>query len=159
MDRQVATDFLIQTARPCDLPGIVALRERNLKRYEARGHLPLSYDHDTLWRRCADAMASPMARLDVVLDGDAIVGCLFLRLTESPLNMMRLIAIQEVFVIEPDYRGQGLGRTLLERGEQWAKDNGAESLALVCHTGEELEPWFEQRGYPQYETFCIKRLE
>ena len=154
----IATNLLIQTARPCDLPGIVALRERNLRRYQEKDELPLSFQHETIWRRCADALASPMARLDIVLDGESVVGCLFLRLAESPLNMMRLIAIQEVFVIEPNYRGQGLGRTLLERGEQWAKDNGAESLALVCHTGEGLEEWFEARGYPQYETFCIKRV-
>ena len=159
MGEQVATQYLIQRARPRDLPGIVALRERNLMRYQERGPLPLSYDHDTLWRKCAEALTSPMARIEVVLDGESVIGCLFLRLAESPLNMMRLIAIQDVFVVEPEYRGHGIGQQLLERGEQWAREAGVEAVALVCHTGEGLEAWFEKRGYPTYETFCMKRME
>lgn len=161
MDSKITTecDLLIQRARPRDLPGIVALRERNLMRYDEKGDLPLTFHHETIWRRCAEAISSPLSRVDVVLDQELVVGCLFLRLAESPLNMTRLIGIQEVFVIEPPYRGRGLGQRLLERGEQWAKENGAELLALVCHTGEGLESWFATRGYPQYETFCVKRLE
>lgn len=159
MDTKIATHILIQRARPRDLPGIIALRERNLARYRGKGDLPLTPDHDTLWRRCAEAIASPMARIDVALDGETVIGCLFLRLAESPLNMTRLIAIQEVFVVEPDARGQGLGQQLLTRGEQWAREAGVDAVALVCHVGERLEGWFEQRDYRPYETFCIKRME
>ena len=159
MDCKISTEFLIQTARPCDLPGIVALRERNLRRYMEKDELPLSTHHETLWRRCAEAIASPFARVDVVLDGAEVVGCLFLRLTENPLNSQCLIALQEVFVIEPSHRGQGLGRALLERGEKWARDHQAEAIGLACHTGEDLDDWFMKHGYPAYETFRIKRLE
>ena len=151
--------MLIQEAQPRDLPGIVALRERNLGRYAEKKLPGLEYYPMTIWNRCASAIGNPMARIYVALDDQLnVVGCFFLRISPSPLHDGQLIAHQEVFVVEPDRRGEGIGDLLLERGEQWAKDNGCVAVVLAYRDGEPLQEWFGVRGYQPLERYIIKQV-
>jgi GNAT superfamily N-acetyltransferase len=72
-------------------------------------------------------LADPLAHYDavwVVEDGDRVVGSVAIRAAcdgEAELKRMYLV---------PDRRGRGLGRRLLERALEWARDGGLATVTL-----------------------------
>jgi GNAT superfamily N-acetyltransferase len=56
----------------------------------------------------------------------------------------------------PEYRGQGIGRSLLERAECWARENDLELLAVW--SSEEAAGWYERRGFVSAEDVRQKHL-
>ncbi len=150
------TTVVYHVARPRDLPEILRLRTDNLRRYADRGAPTLTPDRETITARTREAMDSQFAKCYVALDGERVVGCLMLKLLLSPLNQHQIIAVQEVFVVDPAYRGAGIGGQLLQRGEQWAKDNGAAAVLCLYRADEPHEAWFTDRGYVPLETYVVK---
>lgn len=148
--------ILIQEARVRDIPGIMTLREQNLHRYEKRGAPTLFPDHDTILTRTMGSIGQPFCFCGVALDREKVVGCLLLRILECPLNRGALIAVQEVFVIDPIYRGLGFAKQLLEKGETWAWDNGVSGILLAYRADEPHADWFERQSYRPLETYVVK---
>ena len=82
----------------------------------------------------------------------AVLG--FLVVTGDPLD-----PLLEDVIVHPSYRGQGLGRVLLERAVAWAWEQGASRVDLYCRW--EVVPFYERcdfarlRGDPQQR--CLMR--
>jgi ribosomal protein S18 acetylase RimI-like enzyme len=76
---------------------------------------------------------------------DEVAGWVHLDLPE--LEKLRHTAVLTVGV-HPDRRGHGIGGTLLERGERWARDHGYERLynSLPATNAEAVE-WLADRGW------------
>jgi len=53
-----------------------------------------------------------------------------------------------MFTIRPDLQAQGLGRTLLDEAERFARARGARRMRIsVIHLRESLIAWYERRGF------------
>ncbi|MEF8890566.1 MAG: GNAT family N-acetyltransferase [Haloferacaceae archaeon] len=78
-------------------------------------------------------------------DGDGVAGWVHLDLPE--LEKLRHTAVLTVGV-HPEWRGHGIGSTLLERGERWAREHGYERLYnSVPATNETAVDWLADRGW------------
>ena len=52
------------------------------------------------------------------------------------------------FVVKEKYRNQGLGSMLIERLEQWGKNNGFSGIKLLSHPSRvHAHRFYERRGY------------
>jgi predicted GNAT family N-acyltransferase len=72
-------------------------------------------------------------------DGPVIRGCLVLSPINSSVIQMRQVAIQ------PEFQGRGLGRTLVEVSERFAKNR--EYSTMMLHARESAVPFYERLGY------------
>ena len=65
-------------------------------------------------------------------------------------------SVDDVFV-EPDHRNLGVGRALLERVKEWAKERGADGVSLqVAAANERGRKFYEELGFREvsvYEVF------
>jgi GNAT superfamily N-acetyltransferase len=61
----------------------------------------------------------------------------------------RLYASELFLWVEPEHRGSGV--RLIRRGEQWARDQGAEFMHLVSPS-RAVNALYERLGYTQVET-------
>ena len=76
---------------------------------------------------------------------DEVVGWVHLDL--PGLEKLRHTAVLTVGV-HPDWRGHGVGGTLLERGERWASEHGYERLYnSIPSTNAEAIDWLEEHGW------------
>lgn len=75
--------------------------------------------------------------------GGELAGCLHLQVLEEGACELGLLSVR------PDLQDDGLGRRLLEAGEEHARTElGAERIVLkVISRREELIGWYERRGY------------
>ncbi|WP_457752201.1 GNAT family N-acetyltransferase [Thermococcus sp.] len=79
------------------------------------------------------------------LDGN-VVGEVEVLFSEEPiLGEMRRIAHIDVIEVHPDYRGKGIGRSLLEFVEEIARENRAEFMTV--QPDEEAEGFYERLGF------------
>ena len=94
-----------------------------------------------LWPDCAETMhrfelqryaAAPGGSVAVfVCDGDGRLGG-FVEVSIRDRvdgSFSDRVALIEGWYVDPELRGQGLGRLLIERAEQWARDRGLSELA------------------------------
>lgn len=76
---------------------------------------------------------------------DGVAGWVHLDLPE--LEKLRHTAVLTVGV-HPDWRGHGIGSTLLERGERWAHEHGYDRLYnSIPSTNETAIDWLSDRGW------------
>ena len=68
------------------------------------------------------------------------------------------IGYLEAWVVDPDWRGQGVGRALVERAETWAREQGCREMASDTTPDYPLSPEaHEALGYEEVErSFCKK---
>ncbi|GAB2183257.1 GNAT family N-acetyltransferase [Roseibium sp. LAB1] len=59
---------------------------------------------------------------------DRIIGCAILGLSGTSAHLMNL-------AVDPDVKGQGLGRRLIAAAEEFARENGAHEMHLATHVG------------------------
>ena len=53
-----------------------------------------------------------------------------------------------VLVVDPHYRGQGVGAALIQAGEAWALERGASSMSLVTRgDAERAQTFYDREGY------------
>ncbi len=100
----------IERATERDLPAIVGL-VRQLAEYEKLAHVMVSREED--FRR---ALFGPQRNVEALLafSGDAPVGFALYFYNFSTFLGKRGIYLEDLFV-EPEYRGQGIGKALLQR--------------------------------------------
>jgi diamine N-acetyltransferase len=82
------------------------------------------------------ASNDPLQYLLITLDDDKIVGVVFARLEEEPdvatsISRPRRLCWIRKLVVTHSYRGQGVGRHLMQQVEQWAKDHGVFEVELL----------------------------
>lgn len=95
---------------------------------------------------------APDAHLYVVRDGEHIIGCATLCIL--PTAEMTVGAIEAV-VVSPDYRGQHLGRRLVEHMIAQARTLGADSLHLTSNPSRiAANALYRALGFRLKETNC-----
>jgi GNAT superfamily N-acetyltransferase len=88
----------------------------------------------------------------------AIVGMLGIALSPLPISG-ELAGIEMFWWLDPDWRRGTLGVRLLDRGERWARAQGAIWLQMIQPIGNErLGEFYRRRGYIALETTHQKRL-
>jgi putative acetyltransferase len=65
----------------------------------------------------------------VAIDNDRLVGSVAIRF----LDDVRTAELKRMY-LQPEYRGRGLGRTLLNHAIRWAKDRGCQAIVLDTST-------------------------
>ena len=107
----------IERATERDLPAIVRL-VRQLAEYEKLAHVMVSREED--FRR---ALFGPQRNVEALLafSGDAPVGFALYFYNFSTFLGKRGIYLEDLFV-EPEHRGQGIGKALLQRLASIAQD-------------------------------------
>jgi GNAT superfamily N-acetyltransferase len=90
----------------------------------------------------AALVQAPGSVLLKCLDGAGrLVGCVHLEKEEGHLHL-------GTFAVSPEIQAQGLGRLLLERAEDYARENGCDRIVItVVSARTELIAWYERRGY------------
>lgn len=89
-----------------------------------------------------DMMEQPGAVILKCVDNEgALQGCVFLKKTEAQLYLGML-------TVSPGLQGSGIGKTLLEASEQYAREQGCHKIVMtVISVRQELIAWYERKGY------------
>lgn len=71
-----------------------------------------------------------------------------------------MAALVEDLVVNPSYRGRGIGSRLLRTIEQWAKENGASRLQLLADQNNlpALE-FYEKQNWTRTQLICLRKKE
>ncbi|PTQ92641.1 acetyltransferase (GNAT) family protein [Mucilaginibacter yixingensis] len=144
------TQFTIRDAREADIPelsllltqlGYPCTPEEVKVRFDAWANHP---DHRTL----------------VICDGDRLAGMTGLMKSlwvEKNGTYVRILA----FVIHEDYRGQKIGKQLLQAVDTWAHEIGANTIVVNSGNREERIPahhFYQNNGYKSYALGFVKSL-
>ena len=118
------TEYAIRVARQDDLSGLVDVIRSVTGdgSYIEAETVADVLDHEQVVLR-HNELRSRM--VFVAVDGEAVIGWVHLDLPEA--EKLGHTAVLTVGVLD-DYRGHGVGATLLERGEDWARDRRFEKL-------------------------------
>jgi GNAT superfamily N-acetyltransferase len=141
---------LISPADP--IPAITALLHRAYAKQVAMGLTPLA------GRQGDDVTAERAANSECYLAilnhpaGPRIGGVILLdeqeRVSFPPFFLRPDVCHFAQFGVDPDLQGQGIGRLLLQRVEQRAREKGAAELALsMAEPDRELYDFYVNRGY------------
>ncbi len=85
-----------------------------------------------------------------MLDGDKKVGVANVFFLENPNRGKRWALLEDVMV-EPNYRGQGIGNTLVKEIIQTAKDEGCyKIIAASRFSRENVHRWYEKMGFEKH---------
>lgn len=93
-------------------------------------------------------------------DPPAIIGYVkATKTSRSPVYETKLVGeISDVFV-KPEYRKTGIGYQLIEKAEEWFRENGLELAWLKVHSGNELgRAFWERVGYKDYMIEKMKKI-
>ena len=95
----------------------------------------------------------------VVYDGTDIAGYAFyIRAPHHPHDRSMQYAIQDTFYVAPEYRGKGVGLTLLAFVEAYLHHEGVDLITQAAKPGSGFNKVLKQRGYEHTENMYLKRL-
>ena len=90
-----------------------------------------------------EMFANPAASILKYLKDGQLVGCVYLEHKGDNLYLGML-------TVSPELQTAGIGRQLLEAGEQYARDRHCRAVTMtVIPQRHELLAWYERRGYVQ----------
>lgn len=95
---------------------------------------------------------SPLSPSPISPGTDEIVGVILFeeveKVTFPPFFLLPHVAHFAQFAVDPDRQGMGIGRLLLEKVEQRARENGAVELALsMAEPDTKLREFYDNRGF------------
>ena len=76
------------------------------------------------------------------------------------LHEDKLVAVETVWFVNPNYRGQGI--KLLKHFEQWAKNEWCDAVAMIHlqdSMPDALKGLYEKRGYSLVESHYVMKVE
>lgn len=98
----------------------------------------------------------------VAVRGEILVGLIHLQLYDTPRSsvfMKRCRAHVEDLVVDRSCRREGVGRSLLRAGEDWARHQGATQLVLTVWSGNEPGfGFYTTQGYQPVSQVLAKEL-
>lgn len=92
---------------------------------------------------------------------ETVIGIVEVRISDAPApnSMLRSEPTASVdIVVDADQRRQGIGRTLMQRAEEWARDQGATSLVLdMLRANKPAVAFYAALGYEDHGALFLKR--
>src|SRR5699024_299675 len=79
--------------------------------------------------RCSQISSNSLYNTQIAEKNEVIVGMIVMMLDfhyEKNENYVRIVAL----VVDSEYRKQGIGERLIEKAEEWAKEQGANKIVL-----------------------------
>lgn len=138
-----------------DVPFLMALRHDFLTRMNT----PVEHDHPTTAAILMNVLGNPSAKAFVAITAEGrMVGMLVCEATTCPINSNEWMIVQRMFYVDPVVRGQGIGRHLIARMEDWAREEDIELLVLCYREGQVPDGWFEQQGFQPIERTVYKMV-
>ncbi|MEV4612504.1 GNAT family N-acetyltransferase [Kitasatospora sp. NPDC049258] len=148
----MASDLTFRTAGPTDIPALLALVESAYRGEASRVGWTTEADLLEGRRTDSDALTAVLARENslVLLAEQAgeLVAC-------CQLEHRGEVAYFGLFSVRPEQQGSGLGRAVLARAEQLAREEwGAAELEMtVIEQRTDLIAWYERRGFSRTGEF------
>jgi len=151
--------MIARRAEPADLPDILRMGAAFHAASPVRQSIPL--DTDSFQQFCKQAFDNPAVGFWVAADGDRVAGMAAAVIFPSYFNNTATI-VQELFWwVDPDARGTGAGKQLIESIEQWAEKLDAKvvfMIALADKNEEKMQNVYARRGYRPLERTFIREV-
>ncbi len=148
--------MVIRRAVDSDIGRIVDMGARfySLTSYRAVA----SFDHDAV-RALAEHLLREGVLLVAETDSD-VIGMAGLVLAPLPFNPAAMFAHEVMWWVEPQARGLGAGRALVEAIETACREAGADAIQMVhlSSSPPEAAAIYERAGYSHTESCFTKRL-
>jgi GNAT superfamily N-acetyltransferase len=143
---------MITRATPADAPALKALLEAAYRGDSARAgwnHEADILDDERIGIEELDALlADPAVTILTAREGEALIGCVAVTRKDAALAYLGMLCVL------PTLQSSGLGRRLLDAGEDHARAIGIARMEMtVIDSRESLIAWYVRRGYvPTGET-------
>lgn len=97
--------------------------------------------------------------LDVVVakDEDKVVGYVFFAIFQSPYYNTLWCQV-DMFYLDKDYRGKGIGKQMFALVEKIAKDSGCSTIKASYNLKSPLDGFYEQLGYNNTHVAVSKEI-
>ena len=132
---------------PAVLPQLIHLLQDTVASGASVGFLPplSTEDAQHYWKSVFEEVAQGTCVLLVANDAERIIGSVQLALATKP-NARHRAEVQKLFVLS-DQRRQGIGRALMDRIEQVAREHERTLLVLDTRQGDNAERLYRALGY------------
>jgi len=137
---------------------VAAEVERVLGMYEwlftPPGGMPPRWDPDRARAAIADAIADPSAAVLVAERRGELLGFCTAYLDLNSVRFGPRCWVEDL-AVSPDHRSQGVGKDLLDRAKDWARERGASHLELDSAESREDAHRFYEREEPSWRSTCF----
>jgi GNAT superfamily N-acetyltransferase len=152
-------DFIIRPGRREDAAEATRLWMRSAEEHTEHDQIyATAPGAERVMRRfLADLTASSHTFLFVAESGGQTVGFISGELREgSPTFRQRTWASVDDVFVEPDSRNLGIGRTLIQSVEAWAKERGANGISLqVAAANRRGRKFYEELGFREVSVYEV----
>jgi ribosomal protein S18 acetylase RimI-like enzyme len=152
-------DFTIRSGRREDAAEAARLWMQSAKEHTAHDQIyATAPGAERVMRRfLADLAGSSHSFLFIAESGDRTVGFISGELREgSPAFRQKTWASVDDVFVEPDYRNLGVGRSLLQSVEAWAKEKGAHGISLqVAAANKRGRKFYEALGFREISIYEV----
>lgn len=97
----------------------------------------------------------------LVSESDQVTGFIIGMIFRCPFNQMVKMASELAWWVKPEFRQSSAGIKLLKALQDSAKENGAESLTMICLetiNPDQVQGIYERMGYSQTERAFLRKL-
>lgn len=115
---------------------------------------------DDFIRTAVEMMMSPIAIILIYKEDGNVYGSIGGVLAEWFTSRATIIAYESWWWVDPDMRGRGVAKGLLNAYMDWAKGEGAEKAVMIEFSGD-LKPmakYYKRMGFSKLETRYIKDI-
>jgi GNAT superfamily N-acetyltransferase len=152
-------DFTIRPGRREDAAEAARLWMQSAKEHTAHDQIYATAPgaERVMHRFLADLAGSSHSFLFIAETGDRTVGFISGELREgSPAFRQKTWASVDDVFVEPDYRNLGVGRSLLQSVEAWAKEKGANGISLqVAAANKRGRKFYEELGFREISIYEV----
>lgn len=149
--------MLVRTAKLPDVPALVALGKSFIQ--EAPNYSSRDFDADALLRNL-EGVISGQGAVFVVESDQKIIGGIVCLTTKDWFNN-DVIAFEQVFYVQPEYRASRAPLFLIDAFVNWAKHMGASRIQCGTTTGINTKGClrlYERFGFREYGTLLDMEL-